>query len=165
LKSPPNSTARSHGHSQRTVLNAEDKFAQARSLKSAPQNISQLSLHAQHLLNKKDLEVSKIRPFFWSMVETYVDRFQQFPFDVNRALFSYLEDREFPEHEVRALIEQIKVQFEKHHGKPLFKPEEMAGHEGLDDEIRRLRDTLKYAAVVSEPVAGDEDRDEDRDED
>lgn len=157
MKSPSNSSARSHGLSRRTVLNAEDKFVQAQKLKSAPQNISQLSQHAQHLLNKKDLEVSKIRPFFWSMVETYVDRFQQFPFDVNRALFCYLEDREFPEEEVRALIEQLKTQFEKHHGKPLFKPEERAGYEGLDDEIRGLRDTLKYAAMLSESVDGDED--------
>ena len=139
------------------MLDAEDKFAQARKLKSAPENISQLSLHAQHLLNKKDLEVSKIRPFFWSMVETYVDRFQQFPFDVDRALFSYLEGREFPEHEVRALIERLRYQYEKHHGKPLFRPEESRSHLGLDDEIRDLRDTLKYAAVVSESADRSED--------
>ena len=91
----------------RKVLNAEGVFAQARQLKSAPENISQLSQHAQHMLGRKDVEVSKLRPFFWSLVETYVDRFDQLPFDVNKALFSHLESVDYPEQEVLALIEQL----------------------------------------------------------
>lgn len=142
---------------QRNVLDAESVFAQARQFKSAPENISQLSQHAQHLLTRKDVEVSKLRPFFWSLVETYVDRFQQLPFDINRALFSHLESDGYPEHEVLMLIEQLKARYEDHHGKPLAEDvAAISGREQLDDEIRSLRDTLRYAAVVSDITGSDD---------
>ena len=58
-------------------------------------SLDELTQISRSMLMDKNLEVSKVRPFFWTMVETYVDRFQVFPFDAVKALFSYLELNEF----------------------------------------------------------------------
>ena len=103
------------------------------------------------LLNDKNLEVSKVRPFFWSMVEAYVDRFHLYPFDINKALFSYLELGDYSEKTVLDLVKQLESQFEKNHGRPLRKSTQMVcQQDSLDEEIRNLRDSLKYAAMVAE---------------
>ena len=134
-----------------TVLNAEDKFSQNREGISHPVDLSQLGDFAIKLLNDKNLEVSKVRPFFWSLVETYVDRFGLYPFDVNKALFSYLELNDYPEEKVQQLVKQLESQFEKTHGRPLRKSTQQLCQPGaLDDEIKELRDSLKYAAMVAE---------------
>ena len=144
-----------------TVLNAQGKFNQSRNGSSLPGGLSQSGLDRLDLtqlgelviklLNDKNLEVSKVRPFFWSLVETYVDRFQLYPFDASKALFSHLELNDFPEEAVQQLVEQLESQFEKSHGRPLHKsPQRLAQQTALDDEIKELRDTLKYAALVTE---------------
>ncbi len=164
-----------------TVLNAEDKFNHlcdellpsellSPELLSAElsvlekiarqdflqQEISQLNLNqigelASRRLNDKSLEAGNVHSFFWSMVETHVDRFQCYPFDINKALFSYLEVSEFPEDMVRNLVLQLESQFEKIHGRPLRKSTQLVCQKDtLDDEIKELRDSLKYAALVSE---------------
>ena len=105
------------------------------------------------MLKDKDLKVGKVKPFFWSMVEAYVDRFQYYPFDIYRALISYFELRNYPEEEVRKLVEKLESQFEEAHGRPLRKPVSLQStHQdsGLDDEIKELRDSLRYAAMVAE---------------
>jgi len=149
-------------HKQKTtVLNAEDKFSQIRNTSSSLQDLSRLDLSrldlsqlgelASKLLNDKNLEVSKVRPFFWSLVETYVDRFQHYPFDVSKALFSYLELNDFPEETIQQLVRQLESQFEKTHGRPLRKSTQLLSQkDALDDEIKQLRDSLKYAAMVDE---------------
>ncbi|NOQ88156.1 MAG: hypothetical protein GQ550_04465 [Gammaproteobacteria bacterium] len=139
-----------HKH-KNTVLSAEDKFSQSREENSAPSDLSQLGDLAIKLLNDKNLEVSKVRPFFWSLVETYVDRFGLYPFDVNKALFCYLELNDYPEETVQQLVKQLESQFEKMHGRPLRKSTQLLSQHGvLDDEIKALRDSLKYAAMVAE---------------
>ncbi len=139
-----------HKHNN-TVLNAEDKFSHNRDAVSPPKNLTQLGELAIKLLNDKNLEVSKVRPFFWSMVEAYVDRFQLYPFDVNKALFSYLELNDYPEDAVQELVKQLESQFEKSHGRPLRKSTKLLyQQDALDDEIKNLRDSLKYAAMVAE---------------
>ncbi|MCK4834788.1 MAG: hypothetical protein KAT12_08415, partial [Gammaproteobacteria bacterium] len=116
-----------------------------------PADLSQLGKLAIKLLNDKNLEVSKVRPFYWSLVETYVDRFNLFPFDVNKALFSYLELNDFPEEVVQQLVKQLESQFEETHGRPLRKSTQLVcQQDALDDEIKELRDSLKYAAMVAE---------------
>ena len=62
-----------------TVLNAEDKFGQSPGKLSPSADLTQVGELAIELLNDKNLEVSKVRPFFWSLVEAYVDRFQLYP--------------------------------------------------------------------------------------
>lgn len=139
-----------------TVLNAEDKFSQSRDQLSSPAALAKLDLTqlgdlASQLLNDKNLEVSKVRPFFWSLVETYVDRFDLYPFDINKALFSHLELNDYPEETVLQLIKQLESQFQKAHGRPLHRPAQLLGQQNaLDDEIKELRDSLKYAAMVAE---------------
>lgn len=133
------------------VLNAADKFSRSRNVSALPEDLSQLQRLAIQLLNEKDLKVSQVKPFFWSMVETYVDRFQIYPFDVNKALFSYLELNEFPEELVLTLVKQLEAEFEKAHGRPLRKSTQLRCQQDvLDDAIKELRDSLKYAAMVAE---------------
>jgi len=139
-------------HKQKnTVLEAEGKFSQSREFSSTPSNLDQLGELAIELLNKKNLEVSKVRPFFWSMVETYVDRFEQYPFDTSKALFSYLELANFPEDEVQHLVRQLEAEYEKSRGRPLRKSTQLLSQKDvLDDEIKSLRDSIKFAAMVPE---------------
>ncbi len=133
------------------VLNAEDKFSQSHGVTRSPEDLTQLRDLAIKLLNDKNLEVSKVRPFFWSLVETYVDRFHLYPFDVNKALFSQLELNEYPEETVQQLVRQLEAQFEKTHGRPLRKSTQRVYEMGaLDDEIKELRDSIRYAAMVAE---------------
>jgi hypothetical protein len=140
-----------------TVLNAEDKFSQSRDRTSTPTDLTQLGALAIRILNDKNLEVSKVRPFFWSLVETYVDRFHLSPFDVNKDLFSHLELNDYPEEEVLQLVMQLESRFEKVHGRQLRKSKSLFSQPGsLDKEIKELRDSLKYAAMVAE--GADEDK-------
>ena len=134
-----------------TVLNAEDKFGYGRGSSARPDDLTQLGERAVKLLNDKNLKVSKVKPFFWSMVEAYVDRFEIYPFDINRALISYFELKNYPEEMMQDLIKQLETQFEEAHGRPLRKPSQSARKSSdLDDEIKELRDSLKYAALVAE---------------
>jgi hypothetical protein len=115
--------------------------------------LDELSKITRDMLMDKNLEVSKVRPFFWTMVETYVDRFQVFPFDAIKALFSYLELREYPEQQLRDLMQQLEEIYQKQHGDSMRELEPSpspASDENLDDEIKALRETLKYAAIVGE---------------
>lgn len=139
-------------HKQKnTVLNAEDKFAHNSVSSAAPKDLTQLGELAITLLNDKNLEVSKVRPFFWSLVEAYVDRFQLYPFDVKKALFSYLELNDYPQETMRELVKQLESQYEKAHGHALRESSlPVAQQDSLDDQIRQLRETIKYAAMVAE---------------
>jgi hypothetical protein len=124
-------------------------------------SLDDLSVIIREMLMDKDLEVSKVRPFFWTLVEAYVDRFQVFPFDAIKALSGYLELQEYPQDEMRGLVKKLEKLHKKHHGTALREPESWRGYEprpatgektvrSLDDEISELRETLKYAAIVGE---------------
>ena len=117
--------------------------------KPVPKDLDQLAEIVITQLNDKNLEVSKVRPFFWSLVEAYVDRFQLYPFDVSKVLFSYLELNDYPRDVVEKLVAQLESQYEQVHRRPLRKPGELGERkDALDDENRHLRDSLKYAAMV-----------------
>ena len=143
------------------VASLTDKSVSQSSFDSDSKHLSldDLSRLTRRMLLDKNLEVSKVRPFFWTMVETYVDRFQVFPFDAIKALFSYLELRQYPEQQLRDLVEQIELLYEKQHGKPMREQAVVSvSNQGrfqaadtlLEDEINELRETLKYAAIVGE---------------
>ena len=116
--------------------------------------LDDLSTISQNLLMDKNLEVSKVRAFFWSMIETYVERFQVYPFDAIKALFSYLELHEYPENQLRDLVEQLEKRYKKHCGTSLCESDQLPASSEpgqlLDDEISELSETLKYAAIVGE---------------
>lgn len=122
-------------------------------------SLDDLSTISRNLLMDKNLEVSKVRTFFWTMIETYVDRFQVFPFDAIKALFSYLELHEYPEEQLRDLVEQLEKRYKKQYGRPMRESDQLPaiGEHGqlLDDEISELRETLKYAAIVGERLDGE----------
>ena len=122
-------------------------------------SLDDLSTISRNMLMDKNLEASKLRPFFWNMVEIYVDRFQVFPFDVIKALFSHLELHEYPEEQLRDLVEQLEKRYKKQYGRSMREPvQSPAGSEPgqlLDDEISELRATLKYAAIVGERLDGE----------
>lgn len=122
-------------------------------------SLDDLSTISRNLLMDKNLEVSKVRTFFWTMIETYVDRFQVFPFDAIKALFSYLELHEYPEEQLRDLVEQLEKRYKKQYGRSMRESDQLPaiGEHGqlLDDEISELRETLKYAAIVGERLDGE----------
>ena len=51
----------------------------------------------------------------------------------------------------RELVRQLELLYLKQHGKPMHKATELVNERDcLDDEIRDLRESLKYAALVGE---------------
>ena len=121
-----------------------------------PNDIDELSAAAREVLLDRNLEVSKVRPFFWSMVEAYVDRFQIYPFDIVKAMLSYLETRDFPEEQTRELVEMLEQGYQEQHGVPLNdKYPALELDDSLNEELRELRASLKYAAMVAERESQD----------
>ncbi len=124
-------------------------------------SLDDLSKISRSMLMDENLEVSKVRPFFWNLVEAYVERFQVFPFDAGKALFSYLELQDYPEGQMRDLVNKLEMLYEKRYGQPMRESEQQLVTEDikfptLDDEINELRETLKYAAIVGERLDGKE---------
>lgn len=116
-----------------------------------PVNMDQLSEAVHHILMDKHLEVSKVRPFFWSLVEAYVDRFQIYPFDIVKALFSYLESSDYPPDLMRDLVTKLEECYDKQYGEPMHKSTKLVCEgDCLDHEVKELRESLKYAALVDE---------------
>ncbi len=116
---------------------------------TVPGTLDQLGKIAQQLLNDKDLEVSKVRPFFWSLVETYVDRFQLYPFDISKALLCHFELQAYPAEELTKLIEQLEQQYEKFHGRALYAMDKKSLLPiGQEDETDILKSCLQYAAML-----------------
>ena len=98
-----------------------------------------------------DISYSVVVHIFWSLVEAYVDRFQLYPFDVSKVLFSHLELNDYPKDQVEKLVKQLESQYEKAHGRPLRKSTELVDRKDtMDEEMKHLRDSLKYAAMVDE---------------
>ena len=138
------------------MLNAENKFGSVDDASHSSEDLSKLDLTqlgelAVALLNNRDLEISKVRPFFWTLVEAYVDRFQLYPFDASKALFNDLELKGYPADTVLQLIEQLKSQYESVHEAPLQGlVSSKSSSDAMDDEMDTLRDSLKFAAKVAE---------------
>jgi hypothetical protein len=66
-------------------------------------------------------------------------------------LFSYLEFHDYPEECLRDLIRQLHELYEDQHGIPVRDLVQAPdSNVMLDDEIKELRETLKYAALVGE---------------
>ena len=136
------------------------------SIREKHYTLDELGEITRRTLADQNIEVSKVKPFIWSVIEAYTDRFQAFPFDVKKALFNYLELDERPGAELIELVERIEALYEKQQGQPMRKPESpvkapeppMAPlitdmptlEELLDEELKELRETLKYAAMVGE---------------
>jgi hypothetical protein len=123
--------------------------------------LDDLSRITRNTLLDEDLEVSKVRSFFRTMIEAYVERFQVFPFDAVKALFSYLELHEYPEEQLRDLIRRLEKHYKQQYGRPVreYEQQPVGGDTRaltLDDEINELRETLKYAAIVGERLDGKE---------
>lgn len=137
---------------RRDNQNYDNQKPKATRVRGKKRSIDELKEIAREILMDENLEVSKVRPFFWSMVETYLDRFHQYPFDMVKAMICYLELRECPERQLQELMEQISGLYEKQYGKPMpapVKPQQQMG-DTIYDEIRELRETLKHAALVGE---------------
>ena len=121
-----------------------------------PKNLDELTQLARTMLREEPLEVSKVRPLFWSMVETYVDRFQVFPFDATKAVFSYLELKDYPADEMQKLIMQLQQMYIEKHGensKQRLPANRVSQHFAADDEITdedSMKDTLLFAARLAE---------------
>jgi len=70
---------------------------------------------------------------------------------VKPVIFLLFELADFPEEEIQKLVKQLETQYEKSHGRPLRKSTQLFSQKDvLDDEIKNLRDSIKFAAMVSE---------------
>lgn len=118
---------------------------------TSAKNLDQLAIAARELLMDKNLEVSKVRPFFWSMVEAYLDRFNIYPFDVVKALFSYIESEDYSADELQQLVKKLEEYYAQQYGEPMHKSTQLvSSDDSLDDEIKELRESIKYASLVGE---------------
>lgn len=141
-------------HAAGQTANATSPYTPAVRPSYQPDSIDSLAEATRDVLMDKYLEVSKVRPFFWSMVELYADRFQSYPFDAFKALYSCLEMNDFPEEEMEQIINKLEQAYVKKYGKPVKRPTELLSEQDtLDDEIRELRDSLVYASLVNEDTA------------
>jgi hypothetical protein len=140
-------------HMQANAFVQVDEVAKSSTEKpfTPPENIDQLSEAVRELLLSQRLEVSKVRPFFWSMVEIYIDRFDVYPFDVVKALFYYLESADFPADEMRSLVKKLEECYAEQHGESMHKSTRLVcSDDGLADEMKELRESIKYASLVGE---------------
>jgi hypothetical protein len=127
------------------------KKSSAKTPYTLPENMDQLSEAVHHIFMDKNLEVSKVRPFFWLLVEAYVDRFQIYPFDIVKALFYYLESNDYPSDLMRDLVTKLEECYDKQYGEPMHKSTKLVCEsDNLDHEVKELRESLKYAALVDE---------------
>lgn len=116
---------------------------------SPPKNLDELMQLARTMLMEEHLEVSKVRPLFWSMIETYVDRFHTFPFDIVKALHCHLELIDCSSEEMHAMVKNIEEVHVNRYGHPMKQSTKLISEKDtLEDEIKELRDSLKYASMV-----------------
>lgn len=137
-------------HSDALTRVEETKPSSALSSNTTPENMDQLTDAARRLMMDSHLEVSKVRPFFWSLVEAYVDRFNIYPFDMVKALFSYLETNDYPPDLMRELVKKLEDTYALQYGEPMHKPVVSTEEDNFDHEVKELRESLKYAALVDE---------------
>ena len=116
---------------------------------ASPKNLDELTQLARRMLMEEQLEVSKVRPLFWSMIETYVDRFQTFPFDIVKALHCHLEVIECSSEEMHAIVKNIEEVHINRYGHPMKQATRLISEKDtLEEEIKELRDSLRYASMV-----------------
>ncbi len=116
-----------------------------------PDSLDTLGEAIRDVLMDRYLEVSKVRPMFWRLVEVYADRFQSYPFDTFRALYSDLEMKDFPADEMEAIINKLEQAYEEKHGRPFHRKQaDTEAQTSIHEDIRELRDSLAYAALVDE---------------
>ena len=114
-----------------------------------PKNLDELTQLARTMLMEEQLDVSKVRPLFWSMIETYVDRFHTFPFDIVKALHCHLELIDCSSEDMHAIVKNIEEVHMKRYAHPMKQSTRLLSEkETLEDEIKELRDSLKYASMV-----------------
>jgi hypothetical protein len=139
-------------HAQIDTPHSVDEVTESTAKFSTPlENVDQLSSAVHDLLISKHLELSKVQPFFWSMVEDYIDRFQSYPFDVVKALFYYLEATDYPADEIRELVKKLEDCYVQQHGESMHKSTKLVcAVDGLAEEMKELRESIKYASLVGE---------------
>ena len=114
-----------------------------------PENLDELMQLARKMLMQEQLEVSKVRPLFWSMIETYVDRFHTFPFDIVKALHCHLELIDCSSEEMHAMVKSIEEVHVNRYGHPMKQSTRLISEKDtLEEEIKDLRDSLRYASMV-----------------
>jgi len=138
-------------HSEVLMQVDEIKKSSARASGTPPGNMDQLSEAVRRIMMDKHLEVSKVRPFYWKMVEAYIDRFHIYPFDIVKALFFYLESNDYPPDLMRELVTKLEESYAEQYGEPMRKSTKLVCEaDSLDHEVKELRESLKYAALVDE---------------
>jgi flagellar biosynthesis protein FlhG len=74
---------------------------------------------ALRLLSEHETKQESAKAFLDPLIKTYIDRFQSFPIAPYQALYQQLEMSDFPESDIRELVNTLESLFEKHYKKPL----------------------------------------------
>ena len=101
----------------------------------------------RELLMDPRLEVSVVTPLINSLFETFIERFQVYPFDEVSLLLARLELDGFPAQGLRELIRRIEETYEKNHGEAIHNPLDALA---MDNEFLGLRQSIRYAAIMAE---------------
>ncbi len=101
----------------------------------------------RELLIDPRLEVSVVTPLINSLFETFIDRFQVYPFDEISLLLARLELDGYPAQGLCELIRRIEETYEQNHGEAIHNsPDALA----MDDESEGLCQSIRYAAMLAE---------------
>jgi hypothetical protein len=112
-----------------------------------PNSFDDLLRAVRELLIDPRLDVSVVTPLIYSLLETYLDRFQIYPFDEVSLLLNRLELDGYPAHALRELISRIEHAYEQNHGDAIHdSPQALA----MGDEFEGLRQSIRYAAMMAE---------------
>jgi hypothetical protein len=109
--------------------------------------LEELLLAVHELLADQRLEVRVVTPLLYSLLETYIDNFQAYPFGDVSKLLTQLEVDGYPEPEIHALMKRIEDTYEQYHANST---RQTVPGMAMDSEYEGLRQSIKYAAMVAD---------------
>lgn len=112
-----------------------------------PGSFDDLLRAVRELLMDPRLDLSVVTPLIYSLLETFIDDFQQYPYDQVSKLLARLEQEAYPAHGLRELISRIEEAYGQNHNEAIHDtPHELA----TNDDFEGLRQSVRYAAMVAE---------------
>ncbi len=105
---------------------------------------------ALRLLKEHETKQESARNFLDPLIKTYVERFQSFPVSPYQLIYQQLEMSDFPEADIRELVNTLEILFEKQHKKPLRNLNStiiklLADAHGSEEKLKQLNRQLQQS--------------------
>ncbi len=112
---------------------------------ASPETLADSTLR---LLNEPETSQESANSFIHPLLKSYFDRFQAYPLDIMQALYQQLEVTDFPESDIKELVNTLESLFEKHYKKPLRNLDStviklLADASGSEEKLELLNQQLK----------------------